>query len=194
MERVRATLDDFPHFVVSEVVGTNLAGHFDSVKGVAAGRCWLLLPERHALIGDMEKFDAQTNFAIFNSADDCSHVVIGQKMPYLSGYWQAYHVWMILDDSPWDKVCFQVVDAVSESFTAEDGKSYRKLSKLKIGQELPTDALLVSGGWDHEHCELCNTHIDPADLAYTNADGLWVCVSCFENYVSPKNLSFVNDL
>ena len=194
MERVRATLDDFPHLVVSEVVGANLVGQFDTVKGVSAGRCWLLLPERSALIGDLENFDPQTSFATFNSADDVSHIVAGQKLAYLSGYWQAYHVWMVLDDLVWRKVCFQADDAISESFTAEDGKPYGKLSKLKPGQGLPNGALLVSGGWNHEHCELCNTHIDPGDLAYTNADGLWVCASCFQNYVSQKNLSFVTEL
>ena len=194
MERSRITLDDFPHFIVSEVVGASLVGHFDSVRGVAAGRCWLLLSGRAALIGDLESLDPRTMFATFNSADDISCVVAGQKLPYLSAYWQAYHVWMILGDSQWKKTCFQMVDAVSESFTAEDGKKYRKLGKLKPGQSLSPQAQLLSGGWDHEHCELCNTHIDPGDLAYVNGDELWVCLSCFENYVRQKNLSFVSEL
>jgi len=102
---------------------------------------------------------------------------------------------MILEEGArWEKVVFHATDAVQESYTTEDGKHFRKLSKMRGGQELPTGAQFVTSGWDHEHCELCNKHIDPGDCAYTNADGLWVCLSCFEDYVNPKNLSFVDEL
>ena len=55
MEKARKILDDFPHFVVTEVqtggtisayIDFNLVGHFERVSGVSAGLCWLLLPER----------------------------------------------------------------------------------------------------------------------------------------------------
>jgi hypothetical protein len=204
MEKPRKTLDDFPHFVVSEVqtggtisdcIDFNLVGHFEGVNGVTAGLCWLLLPEQNALYGNLSGLDPQTGAASFNATAKTVPAVQGARLPYLSAYWQAYHIWMILnEDSRWEKIGFHAVDAISESFTSDDGRHYHKLSKAQPGKDAPADAQVVASGWDHEHCELCNAHIDPGDNAYKNTDGLWVCLRCFENYVNPKNLSFVDEL
>jgi ribosome-binding protein aMBF1 (putative translation factor) len=59
---------------------------------------------------------------------------------------------------------------------------------------VPDEAQVVTDGWDHEHCELCNKHIDPGDYACINTDRLWVCLSCFDNYAKPRDLSFVDEL
>jgi hypothetical protein len=171
-------------------------GHFDRVEGVTSGRAWLLLPtERTALIGDIEDLNLQTGSAVFNSPDPPSSGTQGAQLTYLCAYWQAYHIWMVIDGgSHWEKIRFRETDALSEAFTADDGRPYRKLSKMRAGECIPHAGQLVAGGWDHEHCELCNTHIDPDDYGYTNVDGLWVCSSCFEKYIGPQDLSFVNEL
>lgn len=206
MEKPRKTLNDFPHFVVSDVqpgvtqtfpthIDFSLVGHFERVRGVTTGPCWLLLPERTALYGNLSSLDPQTSAALFDSTAVAIPAVQSASLPYLSTYWQAYHVWMILDDGlGWEKIGFHAVDAISESFTADDGRRYHKLSKMQSDKDVPAEAQVVISGWDHEHCELCNAHIDPGDYAYTNTDCLWVCVSCFKNYVRPKNLSFVDEL
>src|SRR6266700_2685202 len=98
---------------------------------------------------------------------------------------------MILDDvSGCKKVVFHTADAVRVSATAGDGRQIHGLRRMRRG-ECPDESQIVTNGWDHEHCELCNTHIDPGDYAYTNADDLWVCLTCFEN---SKNGTLVNDL
>jgi hypothetical protein len=74
---------------------------------------------------------------------------------------------------------------------AGNGRQIHGLRRMKHGEELPPEAQVIANGWDHEHCELCNTHIDPGDYAYTKTDDLWVCLPCFEN---PKNGTLVNDL
>lgn len=203
MGQQRKTLDDFPHFIVSEVqpgetfpsyVSFKLVGRFDNIKDVRAGRSWLLQSDRTAFIGDLSSFGLEADSALFDGVDKRPPVE-GAKLAYLSAYWQAHHVWMILDGGlRWEKIIFREMAAVRESFTAADGKHYTKLSKLQPGKNIPAQAEVVAGGWDHEHCELCNKHIDPGDFAYTTRDGLWVCLSCFEKYVEPKDLSFVNDL
>lgn len=193
-ERLK-TLGDFPHFEVSKAIANDLIGRFDVSKGVDAGRCWLLLPGRTALIGDVSGFDPETGSATFNSADETNASLVGQKLPYLSAYWQAYHVWMVLDGaSGWDKVGYQAVDAIGDAFATDDGKNYRRLRRAKPGEVLSAEDRLVPHGWDHEHCELCNTHIDPGHNAYSNSEGLWICVRCFDRYVSERNLAFVDEL
>jgi hypothetical protein len=204
MERRCKTLEDFPHFVVSGIqvrkqfpdyFDFSLIGQFDKTDGVSQGRSWLLLPERSALIGDFSNFDSQDGSAVFHSTGKEIPAVQGATLPYLSSYWQAYHVWMVLDGgSRWRRVRFDALDALSESFTADDGTDYRKLSKLKLDEDAPDASQVVAGGWDHEHCELCNAHIDDGNFGYTDTDGWWVCLSCFEKYVSRQDLSFIEDL
>jgi hypothetical protein len=95
------------------------------------------------------------------------------------------------DTAGWKKVLFHAVDAVRVSAMAGDGRKIQGLRRKRQEEELPPEAQVVTDGWDHEHCELCNTHIDPGDYAYTKADNMWVCLICFEN---PKNLSLIDEL
>ena len=203
MEKERKSLDDFPHFIVSEVqpgetfptyIDLNLVGTFENGERVTAGVGSLLLPERVALYGEMILYP-HTGAALFVSSATAIPALLGTKLPYLSARWQAYHIWMILDEqSRWEKTCFEPADAIQETYTTDDGRHLRKLSKMKPGKGVPDTAQVVMNGWDHEHCELCNEHIDPGDSAYTNKDDLWVCLTCFEKYVGPKDLSFVDAL
>jgi len=45
---------------------------------------------------------------------------------------------------------------------------------------------LVAGGWDHEHCELCGGHIDPAQVGYLDRGGNWACATCYQRYIRPQ--------
>jgi hypothetical protein len=200
------TLEDFPKFVVTALRrGTTaeagythfeIEGSFDrAVEDISLHWFWLLFGSRGSLCAGVQSFDKQTRAAVLTFETTDEPDIVGHKIAYLSPYWQAYHVWMILDeDSRWEKTTFSAIDAVSESFTANDGQHYRKLSKKNEGEGLSAGTQIVSGGWDHEHCELCNKHIDAGDRAYKNRENLWVCVNCFEKYFSRKNLSFVDEL
>lgn len=53
--------------------------------------------------------------------------------------------------------------------------TYRQLSPLGVekvteigGRKTPTGAVVVTNGWDHEHWEVCCTHVDRGDYAYRN--------------------------
>jgi hypothetical protein len=91
----------------------------------------------------------------------------------------------------WKQVAFHTADAVRVSATAGDSGEIHGIRRMQHGEELPPEAQVVPNGWDHEHCELCHTHIDPGDYAYTKTDNLWVCLTCFEN---PQNVSLVDSL
>jgi len=80
----------------------------------------------------------------------------------------------------WAKVVFHSTDAVEVTDTAGDGKQIRGIRRLKSGEQLPSDAVVLKNGWDHEHCEVCWTHINPGDSAYRNERDLWLCLNCFE--------------
>lgn len=80
----------------------------------------------------------------------------------------------------WTKVLFHSTDAVEVTDTAGDGKPIRGIRKLKAGEELPLGAVVVKDGWDHEHCEVCWTHVNPGDYAYRNERDDWRCVNCFK--------------
>jgi hypothetical protein len=51
------------------------------------------------------------------------------------------------------------------------------------------------GGWDHEHCELCEAHIggsgDPH--GFVDPEEHWLCRTCHERYAVPRDLSFLID-
>jgi len=78
------------------------------------------------------------------------------------------------------KVRFSPTDAVEVKETSGDGKLIRGIRKLRAGEELPHGVVVVKNGWDHEHCEVCWTHINPGDYAYTNERDLWQCLNCFD--------------
>jgi hypothetical protein len=199
------TLEDFPKFIVTAVrrdmtsaagyTRFELDGNFNRVINYDTHWFWLLFNDGEHLCASLKAINQETKTAILTCDQKDEPKIIGKTLAYLSSYWQAHHVWMVLnEDLLWEKTGFRAVDAISESFTADDGRHYHKLSKLQPGKDVPPDAQVVTNGWDHEHCELCNKHIDSGDYAYINTDRLWVCVSCFDKYVSPKDLSFVDEL
>lgn len=198
------TLEDFPKFSVTALrfstsdsgyIEFEIDGTFDRIIEKIEPWFWLLFAEGGYLCASLQSLDEKNQAASLTCELKEEPKIVGQALAYLSSYWQGYHVWMILrEDAHWEDVVFHATDAVQESFTEKDGGHFRKLSKMRRGQELPAGAQVVTDGWDHEHCELCNKHIDPADHAWKNKDGLWVCVSCFDRSVKPKDLSFVDEL
>jgi hypothetical protein len=202
-------LEDLPHFLVAAVqegetyasgyTDYELSGTFDQTEGVREGRCWLLLPHKNSLIGDLKSFDPGPRTAVYCTAEEDKPPVLGLALPYVDGYWQAYHVWMVLDaDHAWSRVIFQPSDALLRRGIDEHGKSWRMLRPAglipaELAAEGWGDAELIKGAWDHEHCELCRATIDGGKVAYTDAEDHWVCTNCFEDYVANHDLSFISD-
>jgi hypothetical protein len=142
--------------------------------------------------------------------------IVGHSLAYLSPYWQAYNVWMVLDpDWGWEKKTFLGMDAIAEDFQSKDisivegreVKIWTKLSPANVqrgeSRHYPaTDQTstpeskvrLVPSGWDHEHCELCNSHIDIGMSGYCDPDDRWMCENCYTRYVVPRDLAFVDEL
>jgi hypothetical protein len=141
---------------------------------------------------------------------------VGQALFYLSPRWQAFNVWMVLDPSwGWKRTLFEGIDAVAEEYAAPDvsivdGREVKIWTKLEradgagrqsryypednqIGPPDP-NTRVVPGGWDHEHCALCNEHIEAGQFGFRDPGERWMCEKCYQRYVVPRDLSFVDEL
>jgi len=198
-------LKDLPQFSVSGVkeegsapdgyIPLELSGSFDTLEGVREGRCWLLLPDKQSLIGDLTSPDTNAKTAFYRTFDRTVPALVGHTLPYLNGYWQAYHVWMVMDaDQVSQELVFRPSDAVSFSCDGSGGRELKGIRKTSPEDLLNPDLQIVRNGWDHEHCELCNAHINPGDSGYQDAEGGWVCQRCYSRYVRPHDLAFIDEL
>jgi hypothetical protein len=221
------TLEDFPQFVVSAVrrgktsaagyTKFELDGKFDRIIAeIDPHWFWLLFGESDSLCATLQSLDKESLTAILTCDVRDEPRLVGQELAYLSPYWQAYHVWMVLQPvCGWEKKQFQGADAVAEDYdageiTIVEGREVRIWTKLELvgrregasrhypasDQTLPPSAerRQVPGGWGHEHCDLCRTHIETGQLGYCDPGGRWMCEKCYERYVLQRDLAFVDEL
>lgn len=198
----RKLVTDLPQFRVTTVkrredehATSDLSGSFDKSEGVRDGMCWLLLPGQESYYGRLSSFHPEAKTAEFQTHVEGNPTFEGKSFCYLSGYWQAYHIWMVADENhAWEQVTFRSSDAASDTVQDGGGKTLRRLRKA-TPQDFDNPGLkIVPGGWDHEHCELCWAHIGPGDACFRDGSDHWVCVQCYERYVKNHDLSFVDDL
>jgi len=221
------TLDDFPHFIVSAVrrgttsttgyTSFELDGHFDrNIADVDQHWFWLLFGERGSLCASLQSLDKETKAATVTCDENDEPKVIGKALAYLSPYWQAFNVWMVLDPNwGWVKKQFQGADAVAEDYEAKDtsiveGREVKVWTKLEPlhgrggqsrhypagNQTVPLDpeSRVIPSGWDHEHCDLCKAHINVGEFGYCDPGERWMCEKCYEQYVKPRDLAFIDEL
>ena len=191
-------LSGLPQFTVVEIHPgpaegeTVLIGRFSHLRGVRNERGWLYRPGAVSIVGDLSAVPtAPGGTAAFATPDAglAPELRVGAVFPWLDGYWQPYHLDMVLaPPERWAR----------RTFIAEPARYFR-LGGLTGWQ--PADAPLPdgavdlgvrAGAWDHEHCELCNAHIGSAGEAdgYTDPDGYWLCVGCYDRYAARRDVSF----
>jgi hypothetical protein len=223
------TLDDFPKFEVTALrrgptakegyTHFELEGRLDStieIESTGPQWFWLLFGKRGYLWAGVQSRNKGTNAAVLTFGAIDEPEIVGHALAYLSPYWQAFHVWMVLDPNwGWEKREFQGTDAIAEDYESKDvsivgGREVRVWTKLEptgvIGgqsrhypatdQTLPvrSGTRLVPSGWGHEHCELCRTHIDAGMFGYCDPGERWMCVKCYMRYVMQRDLAFVDEL
>jgi len=196
-----------------------LEGRFDSHVNIETDGpqwFWLLFGKRGCLCASVQSLDRTTQMAVLTFEATEEPKLVCDTLTYLSSRWQAYNVWMVLDpDWHWEKREFLGMDAIAEEFESKDTsiiegrevKVWTKLSPVKgeRGQSRYCPApdqpatsrskvRLIPSGWDHEHCELCNSHIDIGMFGYCDPDERWMCESCYSRYVLHRDLAFVDEL
>jgi hypothetical protein len=223
---VAKQLKDLPHFRVEavkrlrthdgETVDFEIRGTLDRINGVCEGSCWLLLPERGCLMADLNFEDVGAKKARLVTLQQTIPSLIGLSAPYLSGRWEPYHVWMVIEPEwIWSRAFFQVSDAMARSCQEEgvpsiDGREVKEWIEIrKVGEEnnrfrvypvfsngesnLPAVGPdgIIKGGWNHEHCDICNSHIESGQYEFRDLGGHTVCERCHFEYVIPHDLSFL---
>ncbi|MGC1258302.1 MAG: hypothetical protein WA867_22290 [Candidatus Acidiferrales bacterium] len=226
-DRKPKTLEDFPKFEVltvrrGETSATGytrfeLDGQFDRIiDGIDPHWFWLLMREHNSLCATLKSLNKESKAALLTCDEKTEPNVAGQTLFYLSPYWQAQNVWMILDPNwGWKRTQFDGRDAVASDYEAKDisivdGREVKIWTKLEPAdrtdgtsrhfpaadqnQRPNATPRIIAGGWDHQHCDLCKSHIDAIEFGYRDPQEHWLCNRCYERYVVPHDLSFVDEL
>jgi hypothetical protein len=175
---------------------------------------WLLIGERNAVCAQWASLENGTSATVTIDEKELPDIS-GKPLRYLSPAWNPYQIWMVIDKEwGWERVQFRAVDAVAETFGAKeismvDGREVTTWTRLRRAdkqgntERYEPDAQIsgprggpriVAGGWDHEHCDLCHSHIDDGNFGYRDSDNTWLCEACHKKYVEQHNLPFVDDL
>jgi hypothetical protein len=198
---VTTRLEDLPAFEIVRVEpagSPRLHGVFTHLRSVKEGRSWLCHPA-DPLIGDLLDLDEATGRAVFEAPFwDASHPIQnGSRPQWLDGWWQAYHVTMIVDPATdWRRIRFAAGDA--QWFIENGREGWTKAGRLPKGA---VATRIEPGGWDHEHCTLCHERIGRLGDEYGYVAGgsagvdpyEWLCDRCGERFAVPRSLAFVWD-
>jgi hypothetical protein len=194
-----------------------LDGEFDRIiHNFDPNWFWLLIGENDCLCTSLQTLDHETWTATLTCDVTDEPKVVGETLAYLSPHWQAYQVWMVLDPAwGWEKKRFQGADAIAEDYDTGEislvgGREVRVWTKVELvggregasrhypanDQSLPpnSERRQIPGGWGHEHCDLCKTHIEGGEFGYCDPGGRWICEKCYERYVVQRDLAFVDEL
>jgi len=196
--RTPKRFDELPVFLVPSISGSEIpgksrvAGVFDGLEGVKEGPGYLLwsAPDfMDSVWGEVTELAADTRKAIF-----LADAEIGDWNPtpgalrYLSDIRKPAQVWMIsVPTWQFEQRVFQACDAFAAKRppdaappppTGEAVQFWLELTSTESpdnkryypNRQLPEG--LVSGGWDHEHCELRGGHIDPGQAGQSIAAGI----------------------
>jgi hypothetical protein len=65
----------------------------------------------------------------------------------------------------------------------------------ELGPFDPARHEIIPGGWDHEHCCFCLTHIDDRHnpWGYVDSDESWLCSTCYEKYIRDRSFDFLEE-
>jgi len=187
------TLNDLPAFAVEEITEASgelrVRGRFSHLTGVHLGSSNLYYGDGQ-WPGELIECDATSRNAVFvcPSWVPRDPIKVGSVVPWLTAGWQFFHVNMILS-SRWDRRAF--VPSDSQHFRVGTTHGWTKAGEpLSSHYELTH---IEKGGWDHEECEICYSHIGRGGLpeGFVNQQDKWLCQACYERYAQTKDLSFV---
>jgi hypothetical protein len=191
------TLADFPRFTV-EVVETidedsyRIAGTFDRIDGVSRdGWDYLVgtgIPGgMTATVLTFDETSKQASYKLFATDVKYHDLQVGMVLGWLSSYWDPLLIFAISrGPDVWKPLVFQPSTAYYWAKGAwtnnEEG------AKRSAGLE---GIIAVPGGWDHEHCDLCNKHIDDGDKYWLFEDGRseFLCDACYAVTVPSRDLT-----
>jgi hypothetical protein len=168
-----------PRLRITSIHDADLAISFNEPKWMGEQWCaCILFPDNKLIWGRFASINADNRTAIFtlDNANETALFQIDSEHEYLDGYWGERAELVFDTKRHWLQTEFAPCDAV------------RHLAHGK------TEA--VTGGWDHEHCEICWESISQFDeqkCGYKDQNNNWVCEKCFHSFVEPKKIDFINE-
>jgi hypothetical protein len=186
-------LADLPSMLVERTEpgpgGLQVHGRFDRLEGVGQSGKLRLCRGEYVWV-DLAIVDRSTRTVLVTDArdPDVAKLRVGERYTWFHDYWQAPFVEAIADESnEWRRFRFQATDA-------QYFKQGNAIGWQELGGRLPDGAVPLNvkpGGWDHEHYELCSKHIDAMNpIGYTDAEGHFLCSTCYERYGASHDVSF----
>jgi len=183
--------DKLPRFVVLTVFKDHCMGRFDPSPWVSEN--WisgLYLGDGRFVWGRFRDVDAAAHTCSFlpDSPSELPGLHQNESYPFMDGYW-GQRAELVLDESRcWQRRLFEPSDKVR--YPASSGT----WMATRLSAEVPNGGQLVPGGWDHEHCAICNRKIGCGGESegYVSPPDTWVCKECHGCFVVPRSLAFVN--
>lgn len=185
-----------PRLRITSIDTNDLSVSFDEPRWIGEGWITCLMPSPGKFVwGRFISVDADQKTARFvlDRQEDKSLLHCGVEYEYLDGYW-GERAELVFDRSrEWSRMEFKPADAVE--FMLEGKRVRGKLGqKPMVGAE---SIHRVDGGWDHEHCSICWETIGPSEgeqhTGYKDQNDKWVCESCYQSHVEPRNLNFITE-
>jgi len=181
---------DLPRFAVSDKFSASCKGRFDASTWIGDG--WIVglyVSAGRFLWCRIEDVNQEAQTCSFCPEDptELSALIVGESYPFMEWYWGSRAELALDEGRVWHRKTFQAVDMVV--YPSEGGcrMAIPATPENKDGQEV------IPGGWDHEHCEICNQKIgfggEPE--GYVDDSKSWICEGCYRDYVVPRSLAFV---
>ncbi len=167
-----------------------ITGRFSHLHGVRNDGGYLYRRPGPSIVGRLVRVPTEdSETAEFRTPDleFAPELQPGLVYPWIDHYWQPYHIDMILAGQ-WEPRTF--VSTPAHCFRLGDVTGWQP-----VGGPLPEGAKdlgVREGGWDHEHCELCQASIRPTGepTAFADPEDRWLCTACYERYAVPRDVSF----
>jgi hypothetical protein len=169
-------------------------GIFDRNIHICEGFIGYLVNEENLCIqGRFYKYEEGTKHAEFRPTDEMYKTKINTGIIYyfLDGYWGEKVELILSKNKEWKRQEFSKKDGYEFEFM---GMKMISKDKNKPGSATSGDGKLKKDGWNHEHCEICETTISEYTniFGYVSNDGKWVCEKCYQIYIKPIKIGFIN--
>jgi hypothetical protein len=185
-----------PRIKILATDSEGLSVSFDEIKWVSNyGKVCIISPANSLVWGRFLSIVERDKTARFipERKDTISLLHVDDTYIYLDGYWGERAELVFDRKREWVCTTFKSVDAIE---FIVDGKRMRSV----LGQSPiagAEDVRRVADGWDHEHCAICwetiGSYECEENTGFKDQNNEWVCKRCYESYVVPKKLTFIEE-
>lgn len=184
------TLSDLPHLTIADVGPDRCTVEYDPSPWVGEG--WIVgifLVGHRFIWGRFHDLDKTERTCSFHPDQpvELSELETGSRHAFINGYWGVRAELVLNRASRWNRRHFEPTDTVRYPAGGGGWMATRSTGAAPAGGEI------LSGVWDHEHCDICQMKIGRGGEAtgYFSPPGAWVCEECYTSFVAPGSLAFI---